>query len=304
MSKNLPAVAEKPVAHGERSHAPLSPSGAERWMECAASYKLTKDLPDFAPNKYIIFGEECHEWGERALRVALEGKSYDPILRKCEDPKMREIARSWVEMCMKLVSQIRKICDKAIKTFVEHRVYLTKNIWGTLDFGIIFHKGGKDYIIVADLKTGTGVKKSAKDPQLNVYALGLAELTKNPIGGYYKYIHQLAFYEEFDRDKVIDLSDFQEKLFDREEACLEAASRDLKSSDYKPGSWCKFCKVVRRCPAVKRDKKRESLNILEEIDDGSVPAPKHSNRRAKPKAKAVRSRGKVSTRKKHKSRKR
>ena len=59
--------------HGERAHAVLSASSADRWLNCPGSVALTRDLPD-TTSAYAEWGTTCHELGELALRNRLLGE--------------------------------------------------------------------------------------------------------------------------------------------------------------------------------------------------------------------------------------
>ena len=59
--------------HGERAHAVLSASGADRWLNCPGSVALTRDMPDTS-SSYAEWGTTCHELGELALRNRLLGE--------------------------------------------------------------------------------------------------------------------------------------------------------------------------------------------------------------------------------------
>ena len=125
-------------------HAPLSPSGAKRWMTCPAAPGMEEQFPEAQEGPRVhVFDEDY----ANAVQVCL-----DYVAQRC-----REIARE----------------HGPVKVYAERRVspqrYLdTDECDGTSDVTLVTDR----FIEHIDFKAGSGVPVSADDPQNRLYLLG------------------------------------------------------------------------------------------------------------------------------------
>lgn len=163
------------MAHAERAHATLSPSGAHRWGSCTASALLEAQFPNVS-SPYAEEGTLAHELceikvnayftptGKRALERQIEGlkehSMWSDEMIYCSDVYLDYIKASWME------------CPNKPHVVIERRVDLTPWIpegSGIADCIII----GCGRLHIIDYKHGKGVPVSAEaNPQLLLYALG------------------------------------------------------------------------------------------------------------------------------------
>lgn len=205
------------------NHSLFSPSSASRYMLCAPSVALTKDLPD-TMTKDSAEGTLAHAMAELVLssgKSALKPKEIltfkierkiaeflklkivetDPLLfdlTKDECVIEVNLTKEYLEMINAVntyVSSIRYLSEGAEKIYYEEKMDLSIVMdsfseKGTADTIAIF----SDHVDVHDLKYGKGIQVLAKDnKQLMIYALGaleIAELLTDNIDYVNLYIHQ------------------------------------------------------------------------------------------------------------------
>lgn len=239
--------------HAERAHAKFSPSGFARLIKCPSHLVLIKDAPSVKASPAAEWGTEVHEISSKILYTALkEHKSPSLILDQIDDDDKREVAEFYTDFCIDLYGQIRAVADKTPKCYIEHKVGLTDNIWGTADFIIHFVKGGKDYLIVVDLKTGYTPVDAEDNAQLRVYGLAAAKTLGIEPDAYYLYIVQPKVYEDgFARAKVehSEMYDFHQEVKKVEKKALKILQTD-DLSHLAVGDHCKFCpaRALMLCP--------------------------------------------------------
>jgi len=141
-------------------HAKLSPSSAERWMDCAGSVVLSDGMPQ-RTSAFADEGTEAHEIAE----FILLGKAYT-----CSAEMLANV-RVYTDYVMSLCA------EKTALWFIEQRVAVNAHVYGTAD-AIIWHEAER-HLRVIDLKYGAGVAVEVKNnKQLMIYALA-ALLTMN-----------------------------------------------------------------------------------------------------------------------------
>jgi hypothetical protein len=171
------------VNHKERKHALLSPSGAERWINCTPSARFEEKFidPDGEESSvYAMEGTLAHEFADVNLRhfageIADSTKNnYLSKLRKHElydEHEMEDEVAKFVDYVTLQYAEAERLNGSA-ELLVERKVDLSEFIeggFGTSDATII-----SDGIMdVIDLKYGRGVQVEAEEnSQLMIYGLG------------------------------------------------------------------------------------------------------------------------------------
>lgn len=216
------------------SHSRIGASSMNRWANCPASVRLSKDMP----NSSSSFAEE----GTRAHDVAaniLLGQKHD-----CDDDEMLEAVMVYVDFA----NELKKGCSFYA---VEERCDLSAlhpGLFGTSDL-IVYHDKTKT-LHVGDYKHGKGIAVEAEEnEQLLYYALGALMKTQLPCLWVEMIIVQpRCFHPDGPVRKwkisVTELLDFSADLVD-------AAKRteDPKAAVV-PGDHCRFCPAAPVCPEL------------------------------------------------------
>ena len=163
------------------THALLSASSAERWLNCTPSARLTENIED-TTSVYAQEGTLAHSLGELELKYQLKQitkTTYNKELKRIKEHELyNEDMPDEVEKCTNFVFE--KMAEAKSSTpdallFLEQRLDFSKYVpegFGTGD-RIIIADGTMEII---DLKYGKGVEVSAvNNPQMKLYALGAIE---------------------------------------------------------------------------------------------------------------------------------
>ncbi|MBA9088793.1 hypothetical protein FHR92_005327 [Fontibacillus solani] len=163
------------IAHADRAHALLSPSGAHRWLHCTPSARLEATLPD-SKTEASRRGELAHEISELKLQKIFSGlptRSFNASLKKFKghelyEPIMDDHTNAYVDYIQSIVHTFPSPPYVVIERSVDLTDFVPESS-GTSDCIII--GGGKLHVI--DYKNGQGVPVPAEDnPQMKLYALG------------------------------------------------------------------------------------------------------------------------------------
>lgn len=239
------------------THAKLSPSGAERWMECPGSVALEAGQPNES-SAFADEGTAAHEMAQ----LVLESGSADAdkyVGRKAENEF--EMTGEMSEHVMTYVNSIRDYA-KGNELMVEQRLsieHLTGELGakGTSDVVILT----PDELQVHDLKYGRGIQKDAEqNPQLLIYAL--AAIHEFEMLGDFKrvrlVIHQprLNHLSEW-TCTIAELMVFAETVKRSAQRCQAAVvyfdtNKELHEKYLNPGEdQCRFCKAKATCPQLR-----------------------------------------------------
>lgn len=247
-------------------HARLSPSSAERWINCPGSARLASLFPE-SRSDAADEGTLAHN----LARILIEGRSGDltpeemnaqlrsaqaeiiafykehPDLPGSYDTMLR-ILEPYVDYVF-AEYEATKAVDPAAVIMAEREVRFDQYVpdgFGTSDVVII----GGGMATVIDLKYGKGVAVSAvNNPQIRLYAIGA--------------MAEFDLLYDFDRMKVViyqprldsvtaqeltvaELKDWAEKIV--KPAAIEA---DGPNAHFSPGPWCDshFCPAAAKCRA-------------------------------------------------------
>lgn len=251
------------------SHAILSPSSAERWLNCPGSLYATKDLPD-VNTSYAKEGTTAHALAEFCLKF--NKKAIDSLGKLMTpngvyvDDEMAEAVQEYVDN----VNGIKASMSDLLIVDIEQKLDFTDLLdiesvkdtlpadtdkfaaFGTADAVIV----GNGELQIHDLKYGKGVQVYAEDnKQLMIYALAAyqyyslcCDITKISM-----HIHQPRLYHHSEYSVTPDeLLAFGEKL---KEKAVKAYTVYIKGptndDDFCAGeSQCRFCKAAGNCEAL------------------------------------------------------
>lgn len=278
-------------------HALLSPSGAKKWLSCAASLACEKDIPNTS-GKAAVTGTACHTIAEVHLNAYVRGTAL-PLEREVGAYVLDEgkgqikalispikgavlITADMIEQVRKYTDYCKAIIDVATFAKLEMRVNLTEVLhpgyegvetFGTADFVAVQELANTDehMLIICDLKTGRHRVEAKENKQLMLYALGVYRRLKRR---YNITVVRLVIFQPYAGGasewdiSVEGIELFAKFAQKRALLALDAYSRgkkNLKASDFKPSvDGCQWCRSSEQCAA--RTKTVNSV-LAEELED-------------------------------------
>jgi hypothetical protein len=235
-------------------HALFAPSAAERWMTCPGSVALSEGIPE-SDSEYAGEGTRAHAFAERWLLMHFAQHGDSPFVGK-PDEEMAKHVKVYVDECIRLGV-------KGAKIFVETRVSVNEDVYGTADFRA--WQPDISTLYVRDLKYGAGVFVAVeRNIQLRIYALAALITTKVPANKVNIGIVQPR-YECPDgpiRSIEFDVSDLLDLHADIKDAvALAKAAKEARQGNVAKG-WdekylkpsekgCRWCLASPMCPALK-----------------------------------------------------
>lgn len=282
-------------------HALLSPSGAKKWLSCAASLACEKDIPN-ASGKAAVTGTACHTIAEVHLNAYIRGTAL-PLEREVGAYVLDEgkgqikalispmkgavlITADMIEQVRKYTDYCKAIIDVATYAKLEMRVNLTEVLhpgyegvetFGTADLVAVQELANTEehMLIIGDLKTGRHRVEAKENKQLMLYALGVYRRLKRR---YNITVVRLVIFQPYAGGasewdiSVEGLELFAKFAQKRALLALDAYSRgkkNLKASDFKPSvDGCQWCRFSEQCAA--RTKIVNSV-LAEELEDDFAP---------------------------------
>jgi hypothetical protein len=257
-------------------HAILSPSGAEKWMNCPGSVAMEKGLPDSA-NDYSDEGTAAHLLGSTCLEQACNPAAYvgETINVGSTDdfdgavwgaaPAGFITRRTYVvddEMALQVAKYVDKVREYAANggtAHAEQRISIStftgeEDAAGTSD-AVVTRPGE---LTVIDLKYGMGVRVDAtENKQLMIYALGVREEMDFAYGPFER-IRFVISQPRLDHLSEWDCSSAELDAF--AETVSAAAGEALAvflerpedvAQHLHPGEkTCRWCKAKATCPAL------------------------------------------------------
>ena len=239
---------DTPINHKERAHALLSPSSADRWINCPASVMLGRDLPD-TTSPYAEEGTRAHELCEMLLNGG-ETKTLDAALHAAlhaAPGEMQEAALNYRDIVLAKVSEAMKETPDArvmVEAQLDMRAWVP-DCWGTGDALII----ADDTMEVVDFKYGKGVRvDAAHNAQMMLYALGA--LASYGSGYIIDRVRMTIV-----QPRIGNVSEWETTVSAlvkwAEEIVRPAALAALNGTGKaQTGEWCRFCKAKALCPAL------------------------------------------------------
>lgn len=278
-------------------HALLSPSGAKKWLSCAASLACEKDIPNTS-GKAAVSGTAMHTIAEVHLNAYIRGTAL-PLEREVGAYVLDEgkgqikalisqmkgavlITADMIEQVRKYTDYCKAIIDVATYAKLEMRVNLTEVLhpgyegvetFGTADLVAVQELANTDehMLIIGDLKTGRHHVEAKENKQLMLYALGVYRRLKRR---YNISVVRLVIFQPYAGGasewdiSVEGLELFAKFAQKRALLALDAyfrGKKNLKASDFKPSvDGCQWCRFSEQCAA--RTKTVNSV-LAEELED-------------------------------------
>lgn len=278
-------------------HALLSPSGAKKWLSCAASLACEKDIPNTS-GKAAVTGTACHTIAEMHLNQYIKGTAF-PLEREVGAYVLDEgkgqikalispmkgavlITADMIEQVRKYTDYCKPIIDVATYAKLEMRVNLTEVLhpgyegvetFGTADLVAVQELANTEehMLIIGDLKTGRHRVEAKENKQLMLYALGVYRRLKRR---YNITVVRLVIFQPYaggasEWDISVEVLELFAKFAQKRALlALDAYSRgkkNLKASDFKPSvDGCQWCRFSEQCAA--RTKTVNSV-LAEELED-------------------------------------
>lgn len=278
-------------------HALLSPSGAKKWLSCAASLACEKDTPNTS-GKAAVLGTAMHTIAEVHLNAYIRGTAL-PLEREVGAYILDEgkgqikalispmkgavlITADMIEQVRKYTDYCKAIIDVATYAKLEMRVNLTEVLhpgyegvetFGTADLVAVQELANTDehMLIIGDLKTGRHRVEAKENKQLMLYALGVYRRLKRRYN--ITTVRLVIFQPYAGGASEWDISVEGMELFakfaqKRALLALDAyfrGKKNLKASDFKPSvDGCQWCRFSEQCAA--RTKTVNSV-LAEELED-------------------------------------
>lgn len=255
------------------AHALLSPSAAERWINCPASVYISKDIPDEG-SVYADEGTVAHTLMELAGKDYFNGFQWDAIQTtlafkvaemKAKGPQGKfTITDTWADEAINCARVWIKELDKVCGGFPDYVAFETRvnsveipngSMSGTADCLMLVG----DTLHVFDYKHGQGVPVSAENnPQLSLYGyMAYMSLLDMPVKNIELHIVQPR------ADNTNSWKTTAERLcswFDeivqpqaeRVIAICETGKYSLEDFTVTKAG-CRFCKAKAACPAMTRE---------------------------------------------------
>lgn len=278
-------------------HALLSPSGAKKWLSCAASLACEKDIPNTS-GKSAVTGTACHTIAEVHLNQYIKGTAL-PLEREVGAYVLDEgkgqikalispmkgavlITADMIEQVRKYTDYCKAVIDVATYAKLEMRVNLTEVLhpgyegvetFGTADIVAVQELANTDehMLIIGDLKTGRHRVEAKENKQLMLYALGVYRRLKRR---YNITVVRLVIFQPYAGGasewdiSVEGLELFAKFAQKRALLALDAyfrGKKNLKASDFKPSvDGCQWCRFSEQCAA--RTKTVNAV-LAEELED-------------------------------------
>lgn len=278
-------------------HALLSPSGAKKWLSCAASLACEKDIPNTS-GRAAVLGTAMHSISEYHLNAYIRGTAL-PLEREVGAYVLDEgkgqikalinpmkgavlITADMIEQVRKYTDYCKAIIDVATYAKLEMRVNLTEVLhpgyegvetFGTADLVAVQELANTDehMLIIGDLKTGRHRVEAKENKQLMLYALGVYRRLKRR---YNITVVRLVIFQPYAGGasewdiSVEGLELFAKFAQKRALLALDVyfrGKKNLKASDFKPSvDGCQWCRFSEQCAART---KTVNSGLAEELED-------------------------------------
>lgn len=233
-------------------HALLSASSAHRWLHCTRAPRLEERLPDRG-SPYAAAGTLAHAIAELKARRYFAGmpeREYRGRLRQLKasehyDRGMDAATDCYLDHLKARAMGYPQPPFAALESRVDYS-YLAPSGFGTAD-AILIGSGQMD---VVDYKNGAGVPVEAEhNPQMMLYALGALSVYRPIYGESIRTVHLSIVQPHAGGVKEWELPSEELLRWGEETVRPAAALAWAGEGDFRPGSWCRFCRAKAQCRA-------------------------------------------------------
>lgn len=241
---------------GIKGHSKTGFSSLARTYKCQAWLWQSRKAPK-TTSVYAEEGSLYHSYIERAKRLAEQPQKQARLLKIIQDDDMKEHVVGWLSF-LQTVEESLINPEKPFRRMIERRVYLTDEIHGILDYGLVADTEQGRQCVIADAKYGQGELVDAfQNLQLIGYALSLDLLMGLNIDIFHLYIYQ----PRVDPDEYSRWSITREELYTWKDSIIAKCNRSLalengtieiKQEDFSPGEHCRFCPGYGTCEAASK----------------------------------------------------
>lgn len=169
-------------------HAKLSPSAAERWIECPASIRMQEKVPVPPESPYAAEGTAAHALGELKAALAfgkITQRTFNGRVKKWRKEFEDSIGDNEQEMQEHTDAYV-ELLEERVAVHMHSQLMLEQRMdtgvpssWGTSDAVIV----SPTHVEIVDFKYGAGVAVEAEgNPQLRLYALGALDTYGDLLG--------------------------------------------------------------------------------------------------------------------------
>ena len=227
-----------------KSHAILSASSSERWLNCPPSARLCENY-EGKGSDYAAEGTDAHALCEFRLKQILGMPTDDPIENLgWYNEDMEECAAGYATYVAELLETAKQTCADPV-AMIEQRVNFTRWVqdgFGTADCILI----ADGVLNIVDYKHGKGVEVSAvANPQMMLYALGALEI----FDGIYDIdtVRMTIYQPRKSNVSVYELPKADLLEWADTELTQKAKLAYEGQGDFHCGEWCRFCKAKAEC---------------------------------------------------------
>ena len=228
-------------------HARLSPSSAERWINCPGSVRLSEQCEPDTGSSYAEEGTRAHALAEAFLRWTIEEIGREDYLETLEkiapDGEMLEAVQFYGDTVMQLLQEAGRDAELAVEQELQLGQWVPDG-FGTSDAVIL----GDDLIHVIDFKYGKGIRvESEGNPQIRLYALGAWDKFSTLYD--FKTVRMTIAQPRLDHVSTAEMSVKDLRVWGS--TVVETAAHQTLEEDAKLscGDWCRFCPAKILCRA-------------------------------------------------------
>lgn len=238
--------------HKERAHSKFSASGAERWLNCAASVALEEASPPSKDNFWSREGTLAHE----CLEANLNRKPY---------PLDFDVTSTMIHHVEKAADKIRAIlraCGPGSVLLVEKRVFASfihPEMFGTCD---VIIAGAEGTLHIIDFKYGANhIVEPFENKQLIQYALSAGESYDWKFDFVKMWVMQPRAGKNWAPSWFIPMHELPGNWLPLWKKGVERVEKNTA----KPfaGSWCHWCRAKTTCPVKNENRVNKISNVFE-----------------------------------------
>lgn len=255
-----------------KGHSHLSPSSADRWLNCPGSVHLSATVPTPPTSPAALEGTIAHAFAEKWLRSGTNADQSDHVF---VNGVKYDCNADMAEHVQGYLDYVRGVCKGTGEAYIEQELKLDPIVpgcYGTGDYVVV---SPFDSIDVIDLKYGRGVTVEAEDnPQLMIYAIGAYIKFKD----YEPFRVRLHIYQpradhEDGIARVVEYTIDQLKEWSNN-VLIPGAKRVVEQpNNFKTGSHCRWCPAAGVCKANAEQSLAIAETSFSAVDSGTVELP-------------------------------